>query len=65
MLASTKLVTLSLWYYYRYLCCMGVDMIYNVGELDDHCVRSARKISTQLLKMPQKCTFGGEIILIW
>ena len=45
---------------------MGVDMICNVGGgLDDHCARSAQKISTQLLKMPQKCTFGGEILLIW
>ena len=31
------------------LISMGVDMICNVGELDDHCVR---KIFTQLLKMP-------------
>ena len=32
--------------------CMGVDMICNVGGLDDYCARSAQKIYTQLLKMP-------------
>ena len=30
---------------------MGVDTVYNVGGLDDHGVRSARKFSALLLKM--------------
>ena len=38
----------------------GVDMICNVGGgvgLDDHCARSARKISTQLLKCHENALF--------
>ena len=31
---------------------MGVDMICNVGGLDDHYARSVRKFSIKLLKMP-------------
>ena len=31
--------------------CIGVDTVYNVEGLDDHCARSARKISALLLKM--------------
>ena len=30
---------------------MGVDTIYNVGGVDDHCARSARKFFALLLKM--------------
>ena len=30
---------------------MGVDTVYNVGGLDDHCAQSTQKISALLLKM--------------
>ena len=31
--------------------CMGVDTVFNVRGLDDHCTQSARKFSALLLKM--------------
>ena len=34
-----------------HICIMGVDTIYNVGGLNDHCAQSAWKFFALLLKM--------------